>query len=158
MKNWKLYRPQIIFGSIIFLLITGGFIYWWNMPRVTGIYNIEVIEKIYEESRTFTTNESRRRACGVTMGMKFDGSMGLVTKYCTDRFLVTWIDDQDYVGIVKQKTTYDNGYVEYKMVRKYTTKQLFDKVTVGKPWQAHWNHEYKTKRGDKATKVTEKKL
>lgn len=128
------------------------------MPRVIGKYNIQVMEKIHEPDREYTKNESRRYSCGVTMGMKYDGSLGTVTKYCTDHYLVTYMDDEDWVAIVKQKIVYDNGHVEYKMVRTYVNPQLWEKVVVGKPFQNHWKHETKMTKGDRATKVKEEKL
>jgi hypothetical protein len=154
----KYNKPQTIVLSLLLIAFIALFTWWWNMPRIIGQYNIEVVEKIHEPVRSYTQNESRRYTCGLTYGMKFDGSMGTKTKYCTDHYIVTYLDDEDYVAIVKQKRVYDNGHVEYKMVRVYVNFQLWDKVIVGKPFQNHWKHEYKMTKGDRHTKVGEKKL
>lgn len=144
--------------TVLSLIAIGLFTWWWNMPRIIARYNIEVVEKIHEPYRTFTKEESRRYACGVYIGTNASGNMTTKTRYCTSHWLVTYEDDEDWVAIVKQKQVYDNGHVEYKMIRQYVHPELWEKVIEGKPFQTHWGLEDKNKKGDRPVKIGEKEV
>jgi len=148
----------VVLSAIVFLIALGGFIYVWNMPRIIAMYDLQVMEKIHEPARTFTKNVSRTRSCGMYPSMDFNGNLTLKTQYCTDHYLQTWIDDEDWVVVVKRKIVYDNGYVEFKMIRHYVPEDMFDRIETDRQWQDYWEMPYKAKNGDKHTMAGEKKL